>query len=32
MNVEDRRIYVKYRIDTAYKTFEATKVLAENNY
>ncbi len=32
MNAEDRRIYVKYRIDSAYKTFEAAKVLAENNY
>lgn len=32
MNAEDRRIYVKYRIDTAYNTFEAAKVLAENNY
>ncbi|WP_375580342.1 HEPN domain-containing protein [Marivirga tractuosa] len=32
MNAEDRRVYVKYRIDTAYKTFEAAKVLAENNY
>ena len=32
MIVEDRNEYVKYRIESAKKTFEAAKVLAENEF
>ena len=32
MNIEDRNEYVKYRIESAKKTFEAAKVLAENKF
>lgn len=32
MNDNDRHEYVKYRIQTAYKTYEAAKVLADNNF
>ena len=32
MNLEHRNEYVKYRIESAKKTFEAAKVLAENKY
>jgi uncharacterized protein (UPF0332 family) len=32
MNLDDRNEYVKYRIESAKKTFEAAKVLAENNF
>ena len=32
MNLEDRIEYVKYRIESAKKTFEAAKVLAENKF
>ncbi len=31
-NSTDRNEYVKYRIETAYKTFEAAKILAENGF
>jgi len=30
MTNEERNEYVKYRIESAYKTFDAAKVLAEN--
>ncbi len=32
MNFEERKEYVKYRIESAYKTFEAAEVLAENEF
>lgn len=32
MNEEERIEYVKYRIESAYQTFEAAKVLAESGY
>jgi len=32
MTFEERIEYVKYRIDSAYKTFDAAKVLAENEF
>ena len=32
MNFEERKEYVKYRIESAHKTFEAAKVLAENEF
>lgn len=32
MTFEEREEYVKYRIESAYKTFEAAKVLAENGF
>jgi len=32
MNLEDRTEYVQYRIESAKKTFEAAKVLAENKF
>lgn len=32
MNKNDRREYAKYRLDSAYKTYEAAKILAENGY
>ena len=32
MKPVDRNEYVKNRIDTAYKTLEAAKVLAENGF
>lgn len=32
MTNEERNEYVKYRIESAYKTFDAAKVLAENGF
>ena len=32
MNLDERKEYVKYRIESAHKTFEAAKVLAENGF
>ena len=32
MTFEERKEYVKYRIESAHKTFEAAKVLAENGF
>jgi uncharacterized protein (UPF0332 family) len=32
MNLDDRNEYVKYRIESAKKTFEAANVLAENKF
>ena len=32
MNFEERKEYVKYRIESAHKTFEAAKILAENEF
>jgi len=32
MTLEERTEYVKYRIESAHKTFNAAKVLAENEY
>jgi uncharacterized protein (UPF0332 family) len=32
MNLDERTEYVKYRIETAYKTYEAAKVLADNGF
>ncbi len=32
MNLDERKEYVKYRIESAHKTFEAAKVLAENEF
>jgi uncharacterized protein (UPF0332 family) len=32
MTEEERKQYVHYRIETAYKTLEAAKVLADNGY
>ncbi len=32
MTNEERKEYVNYRIETAYKTFNAAKVLADNGF
>jgi len=32
MNLDERTEYVQYRIETAYKTYEAAKVLADNGF
>jgi uncharacterized protein (UPF0332 family) len=32
MTPEERKDYVKYRIETAYKTYDAAKLLADNGY
>jgi uncharacterized protein (UPF0332 family) len=32
MTFEERKEYVKYRIESAHKTFEAAKILAENGF
>ncbi len=32
MTLEERKEYVKYRIESAHKTFEAAKILAENGF
>ena len=32
MNLNDRKEYVRYRIETSYKTYDAAKVLAENKF
>ncbi len=32
MTLEERKEYVKYRIESSHKTFEAAKVLAENGF
>ena len=32
MNTDERAEYVKYRIETAYKTYEAAKILADNGF
>lgn len=32
MTFEERKEYVKYRIESAHKTFEAAKVLADNEF
>ncbi len=32
MTIDERREYVTFRIDSAYKTFNAARVLAENGY
>ena len=32
MKVEDRQEYVRYRLETAWKTFEAGELLAQNEY
>ncbi len=32
MKLDERTEYVKYRIETAYKTYEAAKVLADNGF
>jgi len=32
MNIEERNTYIKYRIETAKKTFDAAKILAENGF
>lgn len=32
MNLDERTEYVKYRIETAYKTLEAAKVLADSGF
>ncbi len=32
MNRDERTEYVKYRVETAYKTYEAAKVLADNGF
>ncbi len=32
MNPEDQQQYIKYRIDSAFKTFEAAKILADNGF
>ena len=32
MTIEERKEYVKYRIESAYKTYEAAKILAENGF
>ncbi len=32
MNDSERNVYVKYRLETAYKTFEAAKILFENGF
>ena len=32
MNTENQQQYIKYRIDSAFKTFEAAKILADNGF
>ena len=32
MNIEERKEYVNYRIESAHKTFDAAKILAENGF
>jgi len=32
MTLEERKKYVTYKIESAYKTFEAAKILAENGF
>ena len=32
MNLEERNEYIRYRIETAYKTFDAAKMLADNEF
>lgn len=32
MNTEDKQQYIKYRIDSAFKTYEAAKILADNGF
>ena len=32
MNIDDRKEYVKYRIESAYRTFDAAKILAESGH
>jgi len=32
MNIEERNEYIRYRIETAYKTFDAAKMLADNEF
>lgn len=32
MNIDDRKEYIKYRIESAYKTFDAAKILAESGH
>ena len=32
MNIEARNEYIRYRIETAYKTFDAAKMLADNEF
>ncbi|MCF8397188.1 MAG: HEPN domain-containing protein [Bacteroidales bacterium] len=32
MNTEEKREYAKYRIDSAFQTYEAAKVLSENGF
>lgn len=32
MNSEERKEYIKYRIEKAYQTYEAAKVLADNGF
>jgi len=32
MTPEDRKEYVKYRLDKAYQTYEAARVLSENGF
>ena len=32
MTFEERKEYVKYRIESAHKTFDAAKILAENGF
>ncbi len=32
MKDKDRKEYVKYRLETAYKTFDAARVLADNDF
>ena len=32
MNTDDKQEYVKYRIDSAFNTYNAAKILAENGF
>lgn len=32
MNIEERNEYIRYRIETSYKTFDAAKMLADNEF
>jgi len=32
MNIEERNEYIRYRIETAYKTLDAAKMLADNEF
>ena len=32
MNIKERNEYIRYRIETAYKTFDAAKILADNEF